>query len=158
MEWSPCTARFTISSQAWLRQIHTSTSALLPTPPSSTSFHSYLKPPFFPPHLIKPSKLTPIPQFHSTPSTRAALAAILGGEALSPLAKYDAVCEFLVQDLEVFTRAFADPSWALDLKPDEDYLFDRSKTHIAYVGRELVMVDGGVVTELGRGEGVVGGF
>jgi hypothetical protein len=64
-------------------------------------------------------------QYHSPPAFKAEVKPLSGPG--TPVSPFDAWAEFLVTSVDAFNKAFEDPFYAKYVKPDEDYLFDRSK-------------------------------
>lgn len=48
----------------------------------------------------------------------------------------------------MFEKAYTDEEWLKDIKPDEDYLFDRSVAPFITAGYEEVYIENGEIVEI----------
>jgi len=62
--------------------------------------------------------------------------------------QYDAGAEFLVADMSLFEDAYTDKEWLEMIKPDEDYLFDRSVVPFVTAGYEEVYIENGEIVQI----------
>jgi hypothetical protein len=52
----------------------------------------------------------------------------------------------------LFEKAYTDKEWLEEIKPDEDYLFDRSVVPFVTAGYEEVYIENGKIIEVCAGE------
>ncbi|KAF4622818.1 hypothetical protein G7Y89_g14207 [Cudoniella acicularis] len=78
-------------------------------------------------------------QYHTPTTSKATITAIGGSQNLA--LQYDACAEPLVANMGLFEKAYTDQEWLEMIKPDEDYLFDRSVIPFITAGCHLWMED-----------------